>query len=148
MDRVPDVLVAEVTRAFESTKEEDGRCGSKTKNDAEQGGFIHNIVFSKFLLLYLVEFVVDIQISEKSTLIKWTANGIQDEDGYNQQCKYIIGESVSAKSAWQELVKCALEGKMISTDIITHRVANSMNRVRSKKAHNVHIPQAQMDTHP
>ena len=84
MDRVTNVLVAEVPRTFESTQEEDCCSGSKAKNDAQQGRFIDDVFVTEFLLLYYMKFVVGIQISEKSTLSEWATNGIQDKDGYNQ----------------------------------------------------------------
>lgn len=84
-------MVAEETRCLESTQEEDGGSSSKSKNNAQQGSFLFAVVGRFFVVL--VERVVRVQVSEKTTGAKGTSNGIEDENGHNQQGEDVIGES-------------------------------------------------------
>ena len=41
-----------------------------------------------------MEFILWVQVSQKSTFCKWASNGIQDVDCDNQQGKDVIGKAV------------------------------------------------------
>ena len=93
MDVVADTLVAEIARGFETTEEEDSSSGSETQKDTEQGCFQVAVVFLAIVFLtILMELVLGIQVTQKTTWAEGAANRVQDKDGDNQEGEDIVGE--------------------------------------------------------
>ena len=96
MDKVTDVLVAEITGRLETTEEEDGGGGTEANNDTEQGGFVHTVVFvgtGEVRFKVVVCFVRWVQVPEKTSRSKGTSHGIQNKDRYDEEGENVIGES-------------------------------------------------------
>ena len=91
MDRVANGLVGEERGKLEASKEENRRSGPETQDDTEQGRLKEAVVFVTFVAF--VSGVAGRKVAQQTFVVERTANGIQNEDGDNQEGENVISET-------------------------------------------------------